>query len=113
MFAMLLLTVGCKGPAGSDGKQGAQGIPGLPSGHFEFITGPVSNDGFAVTDNRIGQSQQTTVYLSDGTNYTALNAYLPSHGVNAYYLVSGNQVQIINAKTAGGVTYLIDVYLAS
>lgn len=115
----LLLLAACKGPAGSNGStgltgpRGDPGQPGLPSGHFEFITGPVTSDDFTVTDPRVARSQQTTVYISDGTRYTALNTYLPGAGKNAFYVITigPGTVEIVNGKTAGGSTYLVDVYL--
>jgi len=106
----LLAVVGCKGPAGDKGDPGQAGIPGRPGpGAFVFLNGSVSSNDFIVTDSRIAQADQISVYLGDGTNNSQLPYFLPAVGINTFYLFRPGQVEIYNAMTAGATRYVVEI----
>lgn len=105
-----LLSFGCKGKTGSEGPVGPMG----PSGHTELIYGQVISDQFTVTDSRFSKAYSISVYLSDGLSGTELPYFLPSKGVNTYYIAtpSQNKVVIYNAQTAAATNYVISLSMS-
>jgi len=111
--SILLLAMGCKGPTGSTGAAGSKGDPGhigIPGpGAFVFLNGNVTSDDFTVTDSRISQADQISVYLGDGTNNLQLPYFLPGIGINTFYAFRPNQVEIFNAKKAAATKYVVEI----
>ena len=104
--------IGCKGPAGSQGPKGDKGSTGIPGpGAFAFLSGNVTSDDFTVTDSRINLADQIGVYIGDGTNATELPYFLPSKGINTFYVFRSGQVEIVNAVQAGATKYVIELIL--
>ena len=105
-----LLVMGCvkKGEKGDAGMAGLRG-----PGSFEMLLGPVSSDNFTVTDSRISQAKQITVYLSDGTNLVEMPYFLPASGVNAFFIAApiNSQIQIVNGVEADATSYVIVLIL--
>jgi hypothetical protein len=106
MFGMLLLVVGCKGPAGSKGDRGDTGIHG--PGQIVVLNGPVTSDDFNVTDSRIGLASQVNVYIGIGSEVLQLPIYNVAGGYNVLYAGKNpSTIEIMNALKGGAVSYEI------
>ena len=106
----LFMLASCKGPMGKQGERGDNGNTGLPGpGAFVFLNGNVISDDFVITDSRINQADQISVYLGDGTNAAQLPYYLPAKGINTFYVFRRSQVEIVNAQTAGATKYTVEI----
>jgi hypothetical protein len=110
VIAALMTLAAGKGPAGSKGDPGSTGLPGRQGpGAFVFLSGNVTSNDFTVTDSRISQADQISVYLGDGTNAAQLPYFLPALGYNTFYLFRQNQVEIFKAVDAGATRYTIEI----
>lgn len=103
----LLLAAGCKG------KKGNQGTPGLNAPQDITMGGSVISDDFTVSDPRFKLADNISVYLSDGAKITESPYFLPSLGINTYYLAdpTSGTVRIFNAQKAAATQYIISIII--
>ena len=103
---LLLLLASCKGPQGDKGDTGIQGLRG--PGRIEVLNGTVISNDFTVTDSRIGQAVNISVYIGDNSALAESPYFLPTLGINTYWLKKNtNQIQIVNAVSAAATRYVI------
>lgn len=107
----LTLAIGCRGKTGDKGDAGLQGIRG--PGRIEILTGTVTSNDFTVTDSRISQSSDVTVLIGGPSALAELPYFLPTQGINTFDVINlqGNQIEIVNAQTAGAAQYAITLIL--
>lgn len=104
---LFFLIAGCKGPKGDPGQTGLPGRPG--PGAFVFLNGNVTSDDFTITDSRISEADQISVYLGDGTNAAQLPYFIPGLGINTFYVFRAGQVEIVNGVKAGATKYVVEI----
>jgi len=108
LLVLGLVATGCK--KGEKGDQGDTGIQGLRGpGSIEILTGNVTSDGFFVTDSRISNASQVSVYISVSSEYIQLPIYNIGGSFNVLYTVNPTlgRVSIFNALSGSGATYVI------
>jgi len=112
LVTVMLVAVGCKGPAGSNGSNGAQGPQGTPglNGPTEVVlSGPVTSDLFTITDARIKLASNVSVFLNNGTTLIESPYYLPGYATNTFYLLNptAGTIQFYNAAKASATGYIV------
>lgn len=116
VLAVLIFALpACKGPKGETGNDGSRGPagPSGPSGQIPnapdiltFEGNVTSNDQFVFIGDT-GTNYALSVYIGAGSSYSELPYFLPAQGVNAFFIASGTQVELVNAQLAAATKYRI------
>lgn len=109
-LALALGLIGCRG---KQGDKGDNGIAGMRGGQIVDIGGNVTSDDFTVIDPRLKMASVISLYLSDGKNLTESPYFLPSLGINTYYLfdASAGTIRIFNGQKALALGYIIAILM--
>lgn len=114
---ILIMGLGCKGPAGDKGDTGARGLTGplgpIGPAKVVLINSSVISDDFVITDPRLATATAVLVYNVAGGTTINLPYYLPVIGKNTYYLwtPSLSKVEIYNAQTAAATQTIVAIFL--
>lgn len=119
-----LLIGGCKrkdgdqGPPGARGSTGSQGLKGDTGSKGDtgptevvILTAIIPSNQFTVTDSRLNTNNQMNILVGSYTfdTWAELPYYLPSKGINTYFILSTGSVEIFNGLEAGGLSYIIQI----
>ena len=107
LLAVLALStiIGCKGPQGDQGQRG----PGTVTN----LSGVVNSNNFFVVNPALTANSNVFVSIGDGLAYIELPYFLPSQGINTYYLLGTGNITIYNAMAAGATSYKITIVSAA